>query len=59
MADYINPFEAEEGVTRANFNGRIEQMNAALNMVVPDYGTEEMTAGTTALETGKLYLMYE
>ena len=59
MADLITPFEAEEGVTRANFNSRIAQINLALTDVRPEYGTEELTAGTTALADGKMYLMYE
>ena len=59
MAEFIAPFEAEEGVTRANFNSRIEQLNAAMGIATPDCGTEDITAGTTALESGKMYLVYE
>ena len=59
MAEFIAAFEAEEGVTRANFNSRIEQINMALRNATPDYGTEELTAGSDALESGKMYFVYE
>ncbi|MBQ2751610.1 MAG: hypothetical protein IJF25_03470 [Oscillospiraceae bacterium] len=59
MAEFVTPFEAEEGVTRTNFNSRIEQINAAVGKVTPDCGTEELSAGSDALESGKMYLLYE
>lgn len=30
-----------------------------LETIIPDYGTEDLTAGTSTLETGRLYLVYE
>ena len=59
MAEFVTPFEAEEGVTRTNFNSRIKQINTALESAVPSCGTEELTAGTSELATGTMYLMYE
>lgn len=59
MTEYIESFKAEEGVSRANFNSRITQMNSALSAAEPRYGTEELTAGSSALADGKMYLMYE
>ena len=59
MNEFVAPFEAEEGVARANFNSRIEQLNKALEKVVPECGTEVLVAGSTALESGKMYLVYE
>ena len=59
MAEFVTPFEAEEGVTRTNFNSRIKQINTALESAIPSCGTEELSAGSDALESGKMYLLYE
>ena len=59
MNEFIAPFKAEDGVTRANFNSRIEQINKALECATPNCGTEDLAAGLDALESGKMYLVYE
>lgn len=55
MAEYITCFEAEEGVSRANFNSRIEQINSEFDKV----HTEKGAAGGTATldQNGKLVQM--
>lgn len=59
MAEDVTTFKAGEGVARANFNSRINQINTAIEGITPSYGTEGLTAGESELETGRLYLMYE
>ena len=60
MNEYIEPFKAEEGVTTANFNSRIGQMNSALSAAVPKYGTEDIEAGSASTEPeGSLHFVIE
>jgi len=55
MAEYITCFEAEEGVSRANFNSRIEQMN---NEFYNLYAEKGAPGGVAALnQNGKLVQM--
>ena len=53
---YLTP-NADGTLTIANVDG----LQEALDAKAPDYsyGTTDLTAGTSALETGKLYFVYE
>ncbi len=55
MAEYVTCFEAEEGVSRANFNSRIEQINASFENINSEKGTANGVA--TLDESGKLVQM--
>ena len=60
MTEYIETFKAEEGVTRANFNSRISQMNTVLGALTPQYGTEDIEAGSASTEPeGSLHFVIE
>ena len=47
--------------TNAYLEGKFTAINTALESKAPayTYGTDDLTAGTSALETGKLYFVYE
>lgn len=47
--------------TNAYLEGKFTTINASLESKAPayTYGTEDLTAGTSSLETGKLYFVYE
>lgn len=54
----INYSNTDSGLTAQNVQDAIDELNTE-KAPAYTYGTEDMTAGTTELETGKLYFMYE
>lgn len=52
MSNIVTPFEASDTVTRANFNARIEEINAGAAPAEHEHSAGDVTSGTLPAERG-------
>jgi hypothetical protein len=57
IAEHPEDVAAINAAIQAN-TGRIDETEAKIDGLI-SYGTDDMTAGESELETGKVYLVYE